>query len=405
MTTTTAETLIRNMAEGNSEGIGAMLASGAVLRVFDSVSHAAHRPEAEVIEALSELREGWHTDTLEYFDPVQSDTVSTADFRVQVQRQADVYDLNGAVVLRLEVGAVSSIALYLAMPMPTLRRGRIVKANMTPEQRAAFIEAFPNRWDMREHFPPNMRFRRTRDMALVWTKLPHPGSNYVRLVHWTEEEADRRIDEVMDWYRAKGLGIQWTVGPFDTPKDLGERLVRHGFVLAGDQALMARYGLEDLEDIPVNAEIEVINLNEAKQYWEDSLQINATAFQWPLEQTENEREGWFEDLGSGPIRSVMALLDGKPVADAHLYLQSGVAYLGGAATLPDYRNRKIYSTLLRRRLEIARDEGYEVALIHAEPMSRRVVSRFGFETQAMYEVFGWMEPMDLDVIRTLVQDQ
>ncbi|HMO96606.1 MAG TPA: hypothetical protein PKD27_10845 [Tepidiformaceae bacterium] len=46
-----------------------------------------------------------------------------------------------------------------------------------------------------------------------------------------------------------------------------------------------------------------------------------------------------------------------------------------------------------------------MAVIHAEPMSRRIVSRFGFETAAMYYVYGWMEPMDLDVIRTLVQDQ
>jgi ribosomal protein S18 acetylase RimI-like enzyme len=406
MTTSTIATrLIAAVAAGGSMELEAILAESAVIRIFDEHGIAAHRPAAFVAEALLELRGAWMPESLEFFQSSESDGASTADFRVQLRSGAGIADLNGAAILTLGEGKVSGIALYLGKMLPSMQRFGIVRADMTDAEREAFIEAFPNRWDFREFFPPNMRLYRDGSVAKVWTNVAHPGSNYVRMVHWTAEEADQRIEEVKQWYRARGLGIQWTVGPFDSPPDLRERLERAGFVLAGDQALMARYGLEHLDDIPANPEIEVINLQQARQHWEASLQINATAFQWSQEQTDNERDGWFEDLESEPIRSVMALVDGQPVADAHLYLQSGVAYLGGAATLPAFRNRKIYSTLLRRRLEIAREEVYEVAVIHAEPMSRRVVSRFGFETQAMYYVYGWMEPMDLEVIRTLVQDQ
>ena len=405
MGTTIAEKFFRATAGGSEAELTDLMHESAVVRVFDSAGLGAHRPLAEAVAALTELRDGWMPGTLEIFGAAESGDHSAADFRIQVRQELETLDLNGAVVLKVDGGKVESAALYFALPMRSLERGRIVPANLNDAERKAFIEAFPHRWDMREFFPPNMRFRRTPDVALVWTKLAHPGSNYVRLANWSAEEADQRIRETQEWYKSKGLGIQWTVGPFDTPADLGERLERHGFVKAGDQALMARFGLDDLDDIPVNPDIEVIDLNKAPHLWEESLQINARAFQWPHDQTVNEREGWFEDLGSEPIRSVMALVDGKPVADAHLYLQNGIAYLGGAATLPEFRNRKIYSTLLRRRLKMARGEGYEVALIHAEPMSRRVVSRFGFETYALYDVYGWMEPMDLEVIRTLVQDQ
>lgn len=404
MAGTVAERFVEAIAGGGGE-LNGLLHESAVARIFDSGGMGAHRPRAEAIAALSELPAGWIRNTLQFFGSAESGGHSAADFRVQVRQGVETLDLNGAAVLSLTDGKVETAAVYLALPMRSLERGRIVPANLTDAERKAFIEAFPHRWDMREFFPPNMRFRRTPDVALVWTKVAHPGSNYVRLASWSAGEADGRIREIMDWYRAQGLGIQWTVCEFDKPADLGKRLESHGFVRAGDQALMARFGLENLDDIPVNPDIDVIDLKQAPNYWEDSLQINATAFQWSAEQTENEREGWFEDLGSEPIRSVMAIHDGKPVADAHLYLQNGIAYLGGAATLPEFRNRKIYSTLLRRRLELARSEGYEVALIHAEPMSRRVVSRFGFETYVMYDVYGWMEPMDLDVIRSLVQDQ
>ena len=37
-------------------------------------------------------------------------------------------------------------------------------------------------------------------------------------------------------------------------------------------------------------------------------------------------------------------------------------------------------------------------------MSRRVVARYGFETQAMFDVYAWMPVMDPAVIATLVQD-
>ncbi len=402
---TTIERLIRALADNDRDALPQLLSESAVLRIWDAEGVGAHRPAEFVSDELWALREGWVPETLQLLHAIETGDTGAGDFRIQLRRGPEYFDFNAAVMLGLEGGAITTADFYIGKLMPAMARHGIVPASLNADERRAFIEAFPNRWDLRESFPPNMRYRRTAENSLVWTKLAHPGSNYVRLTKWSDEEADDRIKELMDWYRAKGLGMQWTVGPFDSPADLGERLQRHGFVRAGDQALMARFGLEHLDDIPTNAEIEVIPLKEAPHLWEDSLQINATAFQWPYEQTENEREGWFEDLESEPIRSVMALVDGKPVADAHLYLQSGVAYLGGAATLPEYRNRKIYSTLLRRRLEIARNEGYEVAVIHAEPMSRRVVSRFGFETHAMYDVYGWMDPMDLDVIKTLIQDQ
>jgi predicted acetyltransferase len=101
----------------------------------------------------------------------------------------------------------------------------------------------------------------------------------------------------------------------------------------------------------------------------------------------------------------LARLNGTPVAQAVLQLRAGIAYLGGAATLPEYRGRRIYSTLLRRRLEDARARGYHIAAIDAEPMSRRVVSRYGFKEYGRTYVYGWMPVIDMDVIRSLVPDE
>ena len=391
-------------AAGDHEALEGLLAEDTTLRLWTWEGDGAHRPKAYALDALAQATEGWLRDSLEVLTATGDGSSAAVQFRAQAREGHLPVDRNCGAFLGLEDGRISQIDLYLSQPIPAPVRFGKLRAAMPPAERDAIVQSLTNRWDMREFFPPNTRFHRTRRFSRYWTNVAHPGSNHVSRVQWSEAEADERIEETKQWFRERGLGVQWNVGPWDRPEDLGERLLRHGFIRSGDQALMLRFGLDDLDDIAVNPDIEVVETQTRPDLWEASLQVAATAFKWPPEQIENERDGWFEDLRSEPIRSYMALVDGKPVADSHLYLQSGVAYLGGAATLPEYRSRKIYSTLLRRRLERARDEGYEVAMIHSEPMSRRVVSRFGFETYAMFDVYGWMEPMDEEVVRSLVVD-
>lgn len=398
--------LVRALASRDADALRELFDEDATLRVWDWQGAGAHRPIEFVLDELAEQSRDWIPGTLEIFRVLADETSAAMDFRVQCRDGAAALDQGYAVFIEFADGRVRTVDLHGSRPLAAAERGRIFPASLSEEERHAVVAGYTNRWDIREFVAPNAGYRRTPRLSRYWTKLAHPGANFVRAADWSDAEADARIDEAIAWFRERGMGIQWMVGPDDRPGDLGERLVRHGFVRAGDQVLMARWGLTNVDDIPVNPDIEMISLRGAPdELLEASLQINAVAFQWPEEQVDNERQGWFEDVRQEATRSFMALIDGKPVADAHLYLQSGVAYLGGAATLPEYRNRKIYSTLLRKRLEVARQEGYEVAMIHAEPMSRRVVARFGFEPYATFDVYGWMEPMDLDVIATLVQDQ
>lgn len=363
-----------------------------------------HRPREEAIDGLLAAAHGWSSNSLEVLGLTSTELSAAAHFRVQSRDERLPMDTNGSVFLDFEAGRISRINLYLALPHPAASREGIVRSVAPGPGRDALVESLYYRWDARESFPPGSQMVNRPAVSLLWSKVAHPGSNLVHRVNWTSAEADERIVETLNWFRERGLGIQWTVSPYDSPGDLGERLERHGFIRAGDQALMLRFGLDTLEDMPLNTGIDLVELQQRPDLWEPSLQISAQAFHWPPEQTEKERDGWFQNLRSEVIRSYVALVEGRPVAFAHLYLQAGVAYLGGAATHPEYRGRKIYSTLLRKRLERARDEGYEVAMLFAEPMSRRVVSQFGFEICAMFDVYGWMEPMDLNVIRNLVVD-
>jgi ribosomal protein S18 acetylase RimI-like enzyme len=105
-------------------------------------------------------------------------------------------------------------------------------------------------------------------------------------------------------------------------------------------------------------------------------------------------------------RTYLARLNGRAVGYAEMHMPgAGHAYLGGAATLPEFRGQRIYSTLLRRRLEDARELGLRMATIDAEPMSRRIVTRYGFKEYGKIAIYAWMPVMDMEVIRNLVPDE
>lgn len=68
-----------------------------------------------------------------------------------------------------------------------------------------------------------------RPDLLMWTR---PGatkwSSSVRLARWDPDEADRRIQEVLTFFRERGRPFVWHVGPSSVPADLAIRLGHAG---------------------------------------------------------------------------------------------------------------------------------------------------------------------------------
>ena len=210
---------------------------------------------------------------------------------------------------------------------------------------------------MRRPLPLQVSFHINARAMQFLSGLPEPTSNYFGFANWSEDEADAKIQAVIDQCREQGIGFQWVVGPLDTPADLGERLERHGMMLAGGYSTMARKGL-DADDIPTNPDLVIEAIDrEHPERVADAVNVMAVCFHMPAAQAELEQRGWlarFEEPGFfDRARAFVAYLHGQPVGVGRMELSGGRAYLGGAATLPEVRGKKIYSTLLRRRLQDA----------------------------------------------------
>jgi hypothetical protein len=76
----------------------------------------------------------------------------------------------------------------------------------------------------------------------------------------------------------------------------------------------------------------------------------------------------------------LAHLDGVAAGCGSIIPESGLGWMGGAATVPAYRRRGVQGALIRRRMTAAYESGCDLAVVTAVPSgdSARNVARLGF---------------------------
>lgn len=105
----------------------------------------------------------------------------------------------------------------------------------------------------------------------------------------------------------------------------------------------------------------------------------------------------FASVGAGRENgwSFFAEWDGQPIATASLAIESRIAVLAGASTLPQARRRGAQFALLDARLRLAARRGCDLAMMGASPgsASQRNAERHGF--RVAYTRVKWMRPPSL----------
>ena len=368
----------------------------------------AYRPRHRVVKRLIDEWLAWPDPTTELLNLLADGDQAAMEFRIQATENDRFIEHNRSAFLKIKEDKIQLIRLYCSEPMPSAhRKGWIAPATLTDAETQRLFESLMYSSDPYEWLAPDEAGHMSLRGGMGGSGNAHPGSNFVGGMRWTADDADRRIEEIIAFHRERNIGFQWWVTPYDTPADLRERLEKHGLILAGDAATMARSGLDRLDDIPQNSEVTFEVLDGYDDAAIDALaHITMVCFNWTQEQIDERRPGWIERMRDERFRereaNYLARINGQPVGYGRIQLQGGIAYLGRAATLPEFRGRKVYSTLLRRRMEEAHARGYHVAAINAEPMSRPIVERFGFREYSRIYIYGWMPVIDVEVIKSLV---
>jgi hypothetical protein len=198
---------------------------------------------------------------------------------------------------------------------------------------------------------------------------------YSRLI---EADADRVIQEQVDYFDALGTGFEWKLYQHDTPLDLRDRLAARGFEIGDAEAIMVL----ELDHAP--PALLALPAHEVRRIADPGLIDEVLSVR-----DEDQRESHVDladhlrkTLTEHPeMLSVYAIyVDGGPVASGWLYRDpaSPFASLWGGTTLAAYRKRGYYTALLAVRVQDAIAKGARFLTIDAGPMSRPIAERLGF---------------------------
>jgi len=110
--------------------------------------------------------------------------------------------------------------------------------------------------------------------------------------------------------------------------------------------------------------------------------------------TDNESVGWLRTLVMGygisnTRRWFLGYFDGKPAATSLLVLHKGLAGIYCVATLQEARGRGIGNALTAEPMLIAKDLGYDFAVLQSSKMGLPVYERLGFREYCKIRAYCW----------------
>ncbi|MBK8595382.1 MAG: GNAT family N-acetyltransferase [Holophagales bacterium] len=157
---------------------------------------------------------------------------------------------------------------------------------------------------------------------------------------------------------------------------LAASLTRRGYVLEGfENVLGLRLPAVDLPSVPDGVRVLPSSADELESW----LDVTVTAFLVPDLQGVPSAESFEHDtlrrivadfVQAEGMTRYLARRAGAPAGGGSLRVDSGIAQLCGAATLPDHRRRGIQTALLSVRLAEAARAGCDLAVVTTQPGSK-----------------------------------
>ena len=174
---------------------------------------------------------------------------------------------------------------------------------------------------------------------------------------------DAAVEAELDYFKSRGLPMSWTLGPNDTPADLGERLERLGVRQTSTNPGMI-VDLSQLadEDWPPGLEVRRIEDDVSFQTFNRVL---CEGFGMP---DTPEFAEMFIATGTGEngeIASFLGLLDGQPVGTSRAILMNGLAGVYVVATAESARGKGIGRAMTLAACLYGKERGYKLGTLQA----------------------------------------
>jgi GNAT superfamily N-acetyltransferase len=242
------------------------------------------------------------------------------------------------------------------------------------DQDERFLATFP---DLRREELPHL----VRHVDLVG----HSGRViYSRL---TSDSADAAIEEQVAYFQSVGQEFEWKAYAHDQPPDLVQRLAAHTFEIDETEAILVL----DVRDPPGALLAPTPNVKRLHQL--DQLRDVSAIRQQVRGDQGVERLAYEMEHAPDYLSVYVAYADDVPAACGWIRFPKASAFasLWGGSTLPELRNRGLYTALLAARVQEARNRGWRFLTVDAGHMSRPILEKRGFHLLTYATACTWHE--------------
>ncbi|MBL8722008.1 MAG: GNAT family N-acetyltransferase [Myxococcales bacterium] len=172
--------------------------------------------------------------------------------------------------------------------------------------------------------------------------------------------------------------FRFLVTPSARPTDLAQRLVARGLELTSELAAMWAPTATPIA-VPTDVVVEPLRAETLEEYCATSIAG------WSMSEAQGANLRRSVEVYSrlDAYQGFLARVGGVSVGAGLVRIYAdGVGYLQGSAVHPAWRGRGVYRALVAHRMQVIREAGAAVALIHARTTSSApICARLGFRTE------------------------
>lgn len=214
--------------------------------------------------------------------------------------------------------------------------------------------------------------------------------SFISYSHLTPDNADAVIQAQIDYYRTMQHSFEWKHYAYDTPSDLPDRLLRHGFTAEETEAFVVL----DTQNAPAALKqpvtLDIRRLTNPAAVYEQAIRLQEIVWEEEMSSLADELPMRLHDDPDNMFIFV-GYVDDQPVSSAWVQFIPGHQFVGlwGGSTLAAYRGRGFYKALVAVRLQEALRRGVPYLTVDASPMSRPILERLGFEVLTYTTPYVW----------------
>ena len=225
----------------------------------------------------------------------------------------------------------------------------------------------------------------------VLCELAVPGLR-VSCVCWSDLDADNADEAIagqVEFFRRRGEPFEWQLLGYDRPADIGDRLVRAGFVPDDEEVLLFAETARIARDVPPPEGIRLVEVGDAAGVEAAADTQADLAAGSPRRARHVSR--MLAGLADDRVALVLALAGDEPVCSALIAFGPGPEFAGlyTAATRTGWRGRGIYAAIVAYRARLAAARGFGYLRVETTTMSRPVLLRRGFQPVAATTTYRW----------------